>query len=474
MIEKEKFTMGVSTRNYPEKPNFSLVEYQNKEITQNKFITLIQDGYSFCHCMKNNDIYGQKDKTISNFTHTNFIWFDFDNSTTTFNEVWDNIEDKPSIGYTTISNTSDLNRFRLIYLTDFDIKTNDDYKNYINLLYNQLNNNLGGDVTKSIDDSCFNVAQQMFGSREGCSIKSSNIIYSQQYFNDFKSANKIIDYLKLGKRCSKKLNLYNKKEEKERVTQNEQITTKELIRLLNEFDVKSFTPITTNKNHAVLSEDVYTNVEEQNIYEIYFHYSNNKNGYEKIKKGKRNKTLFTFGIIIRNIQPDISITGLAKNLYWYYIHRFEQSDDFTRNEICKIAMDVYDTDLTNYADTGKRKYIIRDDCKHLSRPEKCKMLGKARKKKQDEVVLNCYDTNRTIDENAKEIGCCTNTVRRVLSDNNITIPASNKEKYNNFCKVFEEHPTASVRELMKLCKLSDKTIQRYKKRYVEENAEKIL
>lgn len=119
--------------------------------------------------------------------------------------------------------------------------------------------------------------------------------------------------------------------------------------------------------------------------------------------------------------------------------------------------------MSQYDNLGKRKYLIAPEQKYLSRPEKSKALGKARRKTRDSTILGSYDFTKTVKENAKELGVSENTIRNSLKDNDLK--TSNQEKYDRFVKVYMDNPNATIRGLAKLTGLSDKTIQAYRKRF---------
>lgn len=168
-------------------------------------------------------------------------------------------------------------------------------------------------------------------------------------------------------------------------------------------------------------------------------------------------------------KSDISIEELAKSLYWLYIYRCEKSDDFGIYQVCTIAMSVYKANLNDYKELGKRKYIINPDNKELSRAEKVKALGRARRKARDKYILGNYDASKSVKENAKDLGVAEGTVRNSFKDN--AVKSSKQEKYERFIVIYNQNPNASIRTLAKLTGLSDKTIQAYKKRLKKELAE---
>lgn len=461
------YEMGVSTMSYTQKPNFKNVRYNIREnVNKDEMKELIKQGYCFSHSFHVNGEFGNKEKTINNFKQTNYIWFDFDDCIDDINNIYQRLTYKPNIAYTTISNMQDgkLNRFRLVYFTDFTIYSNDDYKYYLNILLNTIINNLGNDYLKCIDSSCNNVSQQMFGSNQESIIIDNDKIYNKNIFDDIINNYKIDNLLNKGK-CSKNFKSNNIEKKRKILKVNEDITTSvsELIELLTATDIRQYQPILSNEHTAILdSEDVYTNVTEQDIYKINSLYDRN-NKIQKVKQGYRNNMLYNWGIIIKNINPTITMHELTKSLYWLYIYRCEKSDDFNMLQVCNTAISVFKTDIEDLKDLGKRKYLINPEYKDLSRADKFKELGKARRKTRDNNILPYYDLNKSVKDNATELGYSENTIRNCLNDNNIK--TTNQEKFGRFIVIYENCPDASIRQLMKLTNLSDKTVQNYKKKY---------
>lgn len=459
--------LGISTISYTTKPIFKNVRYSiKKNIETNEMIKLIRQGYSFTHSFYVDSEFSNAEKTIKNFKGTNYIWFDFDDCEDSINTIFQKLTYKPNIAYTTISNLKDgkLNRFRLIYILDFSIYSNDNYRHYLNLMLNTIINDLGKRYLKYIDKNCFNVSQQMFGSNKESTIISNDTVYSKNVFENIISTYNIDNSL-IKNKCSKKLKSNNLEKERKILKQSEDITTSisELVNLLRSTDIRKYYPTLTNEYLAIFTnEDVYTNVSDQDIYKINFLYDRN-NKIQKVKRGYRNNMLFTWGITVKNIKPNIAIEELAKSLYWLYIHRCERSDDFDISQVCTITLNVFKTDTEDYQEVGKRKYLIHPNYKHLTRSEKSKELGKSRRKTRDNNILPNYDFSKSPKENAVELGVSENTIRNSLKENDIKTP--NQEKYDKFIEIYNTKPNASIRQLCKFTGFADKTVQNYKRKY---------
>ena len=92
----------------------------------------------------------------------------------------------------------------------------------MNILLNSIINDLGKNYLKFIDNKCFNVSQQMFGSNKTCTLKTSETVYDINFFNDYNN-NNIINYVNT--KCSKMLNDSICEAGEKTFTQNENLTT---------------------------------------------------------------------------------------------------------------------------------------------------------------------------------------------------------------------------------------------------------
>ena len=126
----KRFNVSISTNNYAIKPSkieYRKMVFQQKEVDIEELSNYISNGYSMCHNFTN-DTFSIKYKTYNNFTNTNLVVLDFDSSPLSFDETMGRVKIKPSIGFTTFSNSVNDNRFKLIYLFDDLITSKEDYK----------------------------------------------------------------------------------------------------------------------------------------------------------------------------------------------------------------------------------------------------------------------------------------------------------------------------------------------------------
>lgn len=456
--------LGVSTEYFTEKPTkFNNLHYKRKYLKYNDFIAYILKGHCFCHNYQSNDFI-VKDKTEANFSSTKFIWLDIDNCDIDLQHIFQMISYKPNIAYTSFSNA--LNgkgfRYRFIYLLNWEITSNEEYKMYVNIILNTFKHDLGVKfINDYIDTSCYSTAQQFIGNaKANCELKlNRDYYYTKELFNE------IIENIGW---CTTLLDLNKKKERRETVTKIEQNSTvKELMSQIQNFDITTYHPTLSNIEKANLDEQsIYTDVEKQNIYQVKFLLDENHKEI-KIPKGVRNKVLFYQAIVIRNLSPDISLIELTKSLWWLYEHKYEKTKDFNLNDICHIAIHVMELDDKTdcFEKAGKRKYLINPKYRNITLEQKRKALGEAMRRKRDNKILGNYDCNKTVSENAKDLSVSKNSIYNALNENGIML--TRESKFQTFTNIFLSNQDASIRELMKLTKLSSKTVQAYKKRLID-------
>ena len=484
-----KIQLGISTKNFQQKPTpteIRKIQFRKESISVNEMANLIKQGYCFSHNFHTqHEVYGLHEKTIHNFDYTNYLWLDIDKCDMDLKSFYDQLKHKPTLAYTTVSNSVNNYRYRLIYCLDFSITSNEEYKRYLNVFVNDIINDLGNNFIQFIDRKCFNVSSMMFGSKMDCRlILNDELIYTNQMIEQIESklkSNQSIfkfkDLIGLNElKCSKVFNL-NKEEEKDVIDGNRKHTTPELCNRVLENYKNGFSYsiyLTNRENINNVSEDLYIDVSDQYIYESNIYFKNKS----KIPKGNRRRILFRNAIIIRNITPDIDTVTLATILYCLYKYHCEISSEFGVLDVCYISQGVmklnpYDEQFKN---TGRRKYLFNKD--HYSsvdipREDKIKELAKCKRKKRDTFLQKKYDWNKSVLENAKSLNIAKSTIYNFLNENSHKL---NRDiKYSEFLELYNQHPQIrSIRKLARLTGLSDKTVQKYKKRIENEKSQPIF
>lgn len=167
------FDITLSTKGYDHKPNaqdYKGMKWSNPmSITLDMFDVFISNGYSYCH------IYRDNHRSNNNFLYTYVVNIDIDDSDIPINEFVDGLMQKPTYAYTTCSNGIKGFRFRLIYVFNQKLDT-DNYKSAYQEICSR--NNI------ILNDNCgYSIGQLMNGNGLGNieTYKSYNI-YSLEDF----------------------------------------------------------------------------------------------------------------------------------------------------------------------------------------------------------------------------------------------------------------------------------------------------
>lgn len=471
MISKDenniKLIIGISTIGFKEKPKTESkdrndpllaknIKFSLHSVTLDDFAFHIQQGHSFCqHFETGKEIFGNWGKAYKYFSSAQFLWLDFDHANEDLNSAYNKLTYKPTIAYTTMSNSEVDFKFRFVYVIDFKITDVLDYKRYVNLIVNSIVQDLGKDYydKRVLDRSCFVPTQQMFGSKpNSILIKNFDNIFQK---DDFKEISKNIDIHPYVNMCTKSSTV-SKEGGEETITENRNIST------TASGMHKGFTISYSNIDKAILNyNSVYTNVSDQNIYSIKYLYDIENKRYKKVPKGNRANVLYYQAIILRNMDPNISFENLSGKLIYLFRRHYDQGD-FPEEKVMEIAASVMNLDLSNFSEIGKRKYVINPNYIMLPKAEKMKELGNEKRKTRDEKILPNYDASISAKENAYYLGCSTSTIYKCLNENGAL--KRNDYKYNNFVKIYKENPESrSIRKLAKLANLSKSTVQKYLK-----------
>ena len=482
-----KFHLGVSEYGYTSKPiKTTGITYRRTELNPQKLFDLILQGHVFTHNFKELNTYYQNQKTKDNFESTNVVFFDFDDCKYTFQEILNQIKIQPIIGYTTFSNTIDKNRFRLVYLIEEGIRFYDDYTYMCKLLLNILFDiDMLNEIQGSIDTRCFGVTQFIFGSDINCervfnpsqiiSVNYLNQLLNERYFTYQEFEGKYLlnplekNQTKSSKKTDSKSNekclIFSNLEEYIKINtifQNGKNQTPNVFAAKGLFNQPSFKPIISNTSSAELTDNVYSYVGDQGIYQLNTFFG--KNG--KIKQGKRHNALFRYSAIIRNIYPDISMEVVLANLMWFRKYYIDSPDEVSDSELSGIVEGIFISDL-DLSEIGKRKYLIAPEYRCLSTEEKRKELGKARKKYRDERILSSYDFNLSVLENSELLGISKSSIYQCIKDYGLIV--KKEDEFMRFKDIYLsiDNKNRTIRKMMKYgfsrfkCEKFIKLIQNY-------------
>ena len=501
----EKIYLGVSQQGFNMKPkDFKTIRFNKKSMDATELVEVIKKGHLICHNYGDMNEFGMKHKTNSNFNFTNLIWFDFDKCMYSIDELYKLAIIKPTIAYTTFSNTAIENRFRFIYLMEDVVEGVQEYHQRTNLVFNLV---FDADICnslikeKQIDICCFSAHQAFLGSTF-TSVKyfnpnvilnlevikntgkqlgffnsnrnvmnyttnvSSNVNYTYDTylnFSDLYACDKLKQYDEF--KCQDfSINKDKKKKvEKEIVLENGKnmtLSTNEIIaeakQLLFE---KSFVPKLNNYENATYSSNVYTYVGNDCIYSLNTYFGESK----MVLESKRNKTTYHVANVIVNINPEISLSELVASIMWFRNTYYQNPATYSNYEIFKTAEKVKLNNERN--DRGKKKYLINPELKDgLTKKEKMKYLGEARKLKRDEEILPNFNCNLSVKENAEILGKCVSTIYNCLNKNGVNI---NRDfEFEKFVGIYFNTIEASrtVRKMAVIAGISRAKSERYIKR----------
>ena len=179
------FDISVSTLPIEDKNNcnFGKIKYKRQNLTFTDFINRIEDGYSFCYCFNDNGrVFGQREKRIDNFHHTNFIVFDIDHCAANIHEYLNKLPLKPTLAYTTTNDSKLDHRFRLIYFLDFTIMKSESFYKKV---YYKLASHLEIYSGFRMEDNCMKSPSQQFlgNPKKEITTVYNNILYELEDIN---------------------------------------------------------------------------------------------------------------------------------------------------------------------------------------------------------------------------------------------------------------------------------------------------
>lgn len=377
----KNFTIGISTTAFTTKPiRFdNSIKYNKRNINIEQLADLIKEGRVLTHNFIGtfDDDFCKTDITIANFDYTYLVLLDIDDCALNMNDFLSLLPLKPSLAYTTSSNIDNVsNRFRLAYLFNGPIKTNDEYKAIAKNIIGYINKNIIGYVHK--DNTCINASQVMYGNPNS----DISIIYNEATYNVNDFANPSV----LGKEGIHYTdgNAKNTNEHKEHKELIKTIIIKDQEFIDNLFSINSSdscnafidkysikygyfdkTPLEGFNNPDIPFVKLPENYVEIKRY-VYKDYVEKEDGEKKytnrvlrIKKGNRNKLLYVASLLRKQMITNVTFEHL---LYCLFIDRYyfvDNSDkEITLKKLFVIARNAYNTNYTINIEKNKRQYIV--------------------------------------------------------------------------------------------------------------------
>lgn len=167
-----EFSISVSRRKYDHKPtsaDYRAMTFQKTNTSVDELVKMISQGYSVCHIFRGNR------RRKQNFEGTHCIFIDVDDSDVEMGDFINAVSMKPTFAHTTFSNgiTRGSYRFRLCYIFDRVITTEDLFKHVYNSIVREIN-------LLSTKDNCGSIVTQLMNGNSNPNIETyiSYYVYS--------------------------------------------------------------------------------------------------------------------------------------------------------------------------------------------------------------------------------------------------------------------------------------------------------
>lgn len=417
------FNLGVSTTRYEKKCNeWGKLRYQIVQLDIDGLEDYIRKGYCFTHTFKDvsaDGSFGCKEKTIKNFKSTNTVFLDIDDCSLTAQEFYTSVTPQPTILYTTPSNiTGEKNRFRLVYLYQDTILSNDAYKKEVQ----KISTGIGKIISDfSFDSTSVNASQQMGGNgTKDCLLYKSNNIFNFDSFKEYeeccsntykKEERNDISNRKAVNYEEKEIEIVDKEFEREfwELTDNESV-----YKLLNKYKCKyplyDATQVDENKPYIFL--DNYIEISRR-YYVVKDDNGHNRAIPVKIKEGNREKILFRNALLRLKIDSEMSFENLLYAMVYEREFWIDNSDgEITNRVLYKIAKgaftkrDLYDISTSTEGQKRRRARTNKNGFK--VNPAYCEKYGVSvramanimRRDISNEIILENYDFEKSVEENS--------------------------------------------------------------------------
>ena len=389
--------------------NFSKIKYKRQSLTFTDFINRIEDGYSFCYCFNDNGrVFGQREKRIDNFHHTNFIVFDVDHCAANIHEYLNKLPLKPTLAYTTTNDSKLDHRFRLIYFLDFIIMKSESFYKKV---YYKLASHLEIYSGFRMEDNCMKSPSQQFlgNPKKEITTVYNNILYELEDINK----------LSMNERYEKEMKGIKDTANDSKIEDVELNISDEMKNDLNEMKDSEFIAKWSNKyiylmeTPVTYDEDGIARLWNKEYYQI-------KNKFSKVdgrtipfKHGeKRRVVLLNMISTMLKINPRITDENLVFNVVVERYHFFDNVDGklnnawilnaiknariddmngrnpiVPENRTFKIQKSHFIDLINKWNDEGKNGMMV--------------LTNKIRKKINTERVGALYDFNLSVKENLK-------------------------------------------------------------------------
>ena len=441
-----KFNVSVSTTHYEGKCNeWGKLRYQTKEVTIDELGDYITEGYCLTHTFKEvsaDGTFGCKEKTIKNFKSSNTLYIDVDDSNVTAEDFFSTITPQPTILYTTPSNlTGEKNRYRLVYIFEDLIFSNDVYRCLVNSISDCIKQFFPDFV---YDSTSINVSQQMGGNGSGsCLMYKSYNLFNLNDFQEWycsstnykkEERNDIINRNAVGYE-EKDIEITDKEFERRFWEINDEDSADALLRDYKDIYYISDTT-QVDEDIAYISLDDYTEISRR----YYMEKVENDYGYiyvprnVRTKEGNRERILFSNALLRLRINPDMSFENLLYAMvYERQIWIDNKDGEMTNRVLYKVAKGAY-TKRDRYSISGhtigqQKKWTKTNKCGYKVNKAFSEKYGVPvrtlanwmRTGVANNNLLENYDFGKSVKENSiilKSLGIKPNSERRLYEFKN--------------------------------------------------------
>lgn len=416
----KQFTLGISINGYKEKPiKFdNSIKYIKQSLTIEQLASYIKEGHVITHNFKDtfDEEFIKSNITIANFDYTYLVLIDIDDCKYNMNDFLSFLDIKPSLAYTTSSNINNVsNRFRIAYLFNKTIRSNEEYKEVANAIVEYFESVVSD--YKHKDNTCINSSQVMFGNPK----KNIEIIYND---NTYDKDEFCISFCIKEKREEHYTN-GNAEKETEQLKKTIKITDKEFIddffNITNKDSYFAFvekyqskywyydhTPIENEFDEDIpffKLPDNYISIKRY-MCKDYFEKNNGEKKYfervAKIKKGNRSKLLFVACILRKMMYHEVTFEHLLFCLLLDRQYFVDNTDkEVTNKKLFTIARNAMNSKETIKVEKDKRQYVVNKlYCAKYGISAKA-VNNMIKKQLFDEQIGNIYDFSISVKENMK-------------------------------------------------------------------------
>lgn len=436
--------VNISTQSYATKPQSSDIRkmtFNKVELKVKDLCSYINEGYAFTSIFNNNGLLTIKDKTIKNFKESWFIGYDVDHSNVSMKDFVELLSVKPTISYTTPSNGIDGYSFRLLYILDEPITTNDEYKR-IYVGYAQYLNIIDIIDVKAKDSSRY------FNGNKNC-----NIIVNEENIISLSEIRKIIENNEVSEIHIPLLYNRNNKKEEGNITvgcvkQTNPLCwldyNKEIVDDFFNLDYKVFVYNYNCYDSFVNYEETPIELDEDEPFGYYpkdfrkivrkpkYVTKNGKRQKQDVRlhdgEGRRRKLAINM-IIRRLIYPNITFENLLYNIAYEISNYIDNSDgQLTKKIAFGICLKVMKYDLNDFYRNG---FGIHEDAnKMFINEEFCAKYNISKVKVRNMINASSLNMDRLI-EKYYVSGMTASELYELMKENKETISYETCRRYVN-------------------------------------------